>query len=93
MIQHSVKIYYSKTNIHSPTLVLSMSIIHNTHNSKTAGSHGVEADGMNKSCHGRNRDSGYRQTLFLILPCHNWGNYQHYKDHHTIDNQEGVDET
>ena len=66
---------------------------HSTHNSKTVESHGVEADGKNQLCHGRNRDSGYRQTRFLTLPCHNRGNYHHYKDHHTIDNLEGEDKT
>ena len=55
--------------------------------------HGVGADGINLLCHGKNRDSGYRQTRFLTLPCHNWGNFHHYKDHHTIDNQEGEDKT
>ena len=55
--------------------------------------HGVGADGINQLCHGKNKDSGFRQTRFLTLPCYNWDNYHHYKDHHTIDNQEGVDET
>ena len=66
---------------------------HSTHNSKTAESHGVVTDGMNQLCHGRNRDSGYRQTRFLTLPCHNWGNCHHYKDYHTTDKSESVDET
>ena len=48
---------------------------------------------MNQSCQGRNRDSGYRQTRFLTLPCHNWGNCHHYKDNHTIDKQEGENKT
>ena len=66
---------------------------HSTHNSKTAESHGVEADGMNQSYHGRNWDSGYRQTRFLTLPCYNWDNGHHYKDLHTIENQDGEDKT
>ena len=56
-------------------------------------SHGSVADGINQSCHGKNRDPGYRQTRFLTLPCHNRDSYHHHKGHHTIDNQTGVDTT
>ena len=66
---------------------------HSTHNSKTAEYHGVVTDGINQSCHGRNRDLGYRQTRFLTLSCHNWGNCHHYKNYHTTGKPEGVDET
>ena len=55
--------------------------------------HGVGADGINQLCHDRNRDSSYRKTRFLTLPCYKWDNYHHYKDHHTIDNQDGGDKT
>ena len=56
-------------------------------------SHDVVADGINQSCHGKNRDLGYRQTRFLTLPCHNWGNCHHYENYHTIGKPEGVGET
>ena len=67
--------------------------LHSIHNSKTVESHGVVANGINQLCHGGNRDLGYRQTRFLILPCHNWGNCHHYKDYHTNGKPESVDET
>ena len=66
---------------------------HSTHNSKTAETDGVVAGVMNQWCHGRNRDSGDRQTRFLTPPYHNWGNCHYYEDYHTIGKPESVDET